>query len=337
MLRLADPSTLAAMVIALAPSVGLPVFARAHGADSGSGWFREAEADSAAHARDEASPSKDSRFGRAVAAPNLRARVLYEYGSVDATSTAFTDGIALTTKELDEEDGHTIGGELIGTVPLIAFTGLRATVRGGTTDARRSLDALEPGSSEVQSYGGLVEILIRNPEFGAFAAGAGFDRLEGEGGLTANQLTGSAEAQIYFPDLGSGPLDWFTRFEFRHREVAGDDQPFDIDADVYAVTAGARWYGTPNVAVAFTGAWQRTEEEFLSEDDKTGSVGIHWLLPIPLGGASVEVFAAGVAGLSEYKESPFRGDDRLVYGGRAGLTLRAFSGRTLLESFRRFD
>lgn len=274
---------------------------------------------------------------RAVAAPNLRAIVQYDYGHVDPTETAYSDGIGLTTLELDDEEGQGIHGALVGSLPLVGWTGLRATVRGGTADSRRSLDGIVPGSAEIQSYGALLELLARRSDFGSFAVGAGFDRQEGEGGLSANQLTGSAELQIYFPDLGSGPLDWFARFEFRHRQVEDHDQPFDIDADVYAVTAGARWYASPDVAVAFTGAWQRTEEEFFSEDDKTGSLGIHWLLPIPMGPVSLEVFAAGTAGLSEYKQAPFRGDDRLVYGGRAGATLRFFSGRTLLASFRGFD
>ena len=59
--------------------------------------------------------------------------------------------------------------------------------------------------------------------------------------------------------------------------------------------------------------------------------------PLALGPASVEVFAGGSAGVSEYKQSPLRGDDRLVYGARAGLTLRLLSGRTLVESMRQYD
>ena len=55
------------------------------------------------------------------------------------------------------------------------------------------------------------------------------------------------------------------------------------------------------------------------------------------GPASIEVFAGGSAGVSEYKQSPLRGDHRLVYGARAGLTLRLLSGRTLVESMRQYD
>ena len=273
----------------------------------------------------------------AVAAPNLRLGIGYEFSHVDATSTVFVGPVSTTSLELNEVDGHSFSGQLVGTVPLIAFTGLRATVRGGRTKARRSLDALEPGSSPIGAYGALVELFARDPHRGSLAFGAGFDRLEGESGVAGNQLTGSADLQIFFPDLGSGTLDWFTRFEFRHRELVGDDQPFDVDADVYHVTGGARWYASPDVAVVFSGTWQRTEEEFFSEDDRTGSLGLHGRLPFRVGPASVEVFAAGSAGTSEYKETPFRGDHRLVYGGRAGFTLRLFSGRTLIESMRQYD
>lgn len=273
----------------------------------------------------------------AVAAPNLRLGFAYDYGFVDDTSTVFVGPVSTTTLELDDVDGHSVSGQLVGSVPLFAFTGLRATVRGGRVEARRSLDALEPGASDVDAYGALAELLLRDPRVGALALGGGFDRLEGEGGLSADQLTGSADLQIFFPDLGLGAVDWFGRFEFRHREVSGDGQAFDVDADVYHVTGGARWFASPDVALVFAGSWQRVEEEFSSEDDSTGSLMVHGRLPLPLGPVSIEVFAGGSAGVSEYKQSPFRGDRRLVYGGRAGLTLRLFSGRSLIESMRQYD
>lgn len=273
----------------------------------------------------------------AVAAPNLRLGAVYDYSHIDDTSTAFFGPSTTATLELDDVDGHAVAGQLVGTVPLVAFTGLRASARGGWMEARRSLDALDPGSSEIDAYGALAEIFVRDPEFGAFALGGGFDRLEGESGVAANQLTGSVDLQVFFPDLGAGPLDWFTRFEFRHRQIEGDGQPFDVDADVYHVTGGARWFAGPDVALVLAGTWQRVEEEFFSEDDQTGSLALHWRLPTALGPASVEVFAGGSAGVSEYKQSPLRGDHRLVYGARAGLTLRLFSGRTLVESMRRYD
>ena len=273
----------------------------------------------------------------AVAAPNLRVGVAYDYGHVDDTSTTFVGPSSVSTLDLDHVDTHAVAAELVGTVPLIAFTGLRTTVRGGFHDARRSLDALEPGSSQINSYGALGELFVRDPQVGSFAVGAGFDRLEGAGGVAANQVTGSVDAQAFFPDFGLGPLDWFGRFEFRHREVEGDGQVFDVDADVYHVIAGARWYASPDVAVVFSGSWQRVEEEFLAEADSTGSLGFRWRLPLPVRPVSLELFAAASAGLSEYKESPYRGDNRLVYGARAGLTIRLFSGETLVDCLRHYD
>ena len=273
----------------------------------------------------------------AVAAPNLRVGVAYDYGHVDDTSTTFVGPSSTSTLELQDVDSHAVAGELVGTVPLIGFTGLRTTVRGGFHDARRSLDALEPGSSEITSYGVLGELFARDPQVGSFAVGAGFDRLEGDGGLAANQVTGSVDAQAFFPDFGLGPLDWFGRFEFRHREVEGDGQVFDVDADVYHVIAGARWYASPDLAVVFSGSWQRVEEEFLAEADSTGSLGFRWRLPLPVRPVSLELFAAASAGLSEYKESPYRGDNRLLYGARAGLTIRLFSGETLVDCLRHYD
>lgn len=302
-------------------------------------------ADAGGGDHDHAAPTSDPGWGDAarlvrpvaVEAPNLRLGFVYDFSHVDDTSTVFVGPVSTTTLELDEVDGHAFSGRLVGTLPLVAFTGLRASVRRDRAEARRRLDALVPGSTDLDTYGTLVELFARDPGLGSLAFGAGFDRMEGESGVAANQLTGTADLQVFFPDFGSGSVDWFTRFEFRHREVEGDDQPFDVDADVYFVSGGARWYASPDVAVVFTGTWQRVEEEFFSEDDRTGSLGIHWRLPVAIGPVSVEIFAAGSAGTSEYKEAPLRGDQRLVYGGRTGVTLRLFSGQTLIDSMRRYD
>lgn len=274
---------------------------------------------------------------RAVAGPNLRVGVAYDYGRVDETQSVFVGPSSVQTLELEAEDGHAVNGQLVGTLPLFSIVGLRATAYGGFREARRSLDGLQPGASTIDGYGGLAELFVRHPEIGSFAAGGGYGRLGGDGGGSAEQVTGSADAQIFFPDLGTGPVDWFAHFEFRHREVSGTGQTFDVDADVYDVKGGARWYLAPDVAMVVTGAWQRTEEEFFAEDDTTGGLAFHWRLPLPIRPVSIELFAGGTAGISEYKEPPFRGDHRLVYGARAGLTLRLFSGATLLESIRRYD
>ncbi|MEZ4332869.1 MAG: hypothetical protein R3F35_13995 [Myxococcota bacterium] len=273
----------------------------------------------------------------AVARPNLRAGIEYGYAHVDATRTSASGPGGTQTLRLGAESGQSVTGRLVATVPVFSIVGLRAGVHGGFREARRSLDALEPGESTLDGYGALAELLVRDPRRGSVAVGGGYDRLEGDGGVSADQLTARAEAQIYFPDFGSGPVDWFASFAFRHRQVAGSGQSFDVDADVYDVRGGARWYAGPDVAVVFAGQWTRSEEEFFSEDDATGALDLHWRLPVAAGPVGVEVFAGGFAGVSEYKEPPFRGDRRLLYGGRAGVTLRLFSGVSLLEAIRRFD
>lgn len=273
----------------------------------------------------------------AVARPNLRLGLDYGYTHVDAIRTTVSGSGGTQTLRLGAESGHAVAGRLAATVPLVSILGLRVALQGGFDEARRSLDALEPGKSTIDGYGARAELLLRDPRLGSFAAGGGYDRLEGEGGVSADQLVGRAEAQVFFPDLGSGPVDWFTAFEFRHRQVAGSGQSFDVDTDVYQVVGGARWYAGPDVAVVFSGRWQRSEEEFFAEDDATGELALHGRLPVAVGPASVEVFAGGFAGTSEYKEPPFRSDQRLLYGARAGLTLRVFSGPSLLDAIRRFD
>lgn len=311
--------------------------------DLGEAASEESESESQTGTGDASAANVAARGGaslaraRAVASPNLRVGVAYDYGRVDETQTVFVGPSSVQTLELEAEDGHAVNGQLVGTLPLFSIVGLRATAYGGFREARRSLDGLQPGASTLDGYGGLAELFVRHPEIGSFAAGGGYGRLGGEGGGSAEQVTGSANAQIFFPDLGTGPLDWFAHFEFRHREVSGTGQTFDVDADVYDVTGGARWYLAPDVALVVTGAWQRTEEEFFAEDDTTGGLAFHWRLPLPIRPVSIELFAGGQAGISEYKEPPFRGDHRLVYGARAGLTLRLFSGATLLESIRRYD
>lgn len=274
---------------------------------------------------------------RAVASPNLQVGVAYDYAAVGSTNTSFTDTNGTQTLHLDGVDGHSVSGQLVGTVPIWSVLAARAMVRGGSLEGRRSLDALTSGSSTVDVYGALGELFVRHPRIGAFAVGGGYDRQAGSHGVGADQVTGSADARIFFPDLGHGPLDWFARFEFRHREISGSGQAFNVDADVYHVTGGSRWYLSPDFAVLATGTWQRSEEEFFAEDDRTGSFGFQWRLPLPARPISVELFASGMAGLSEYKEPPFHADDRLIYGGRAGVNFRLFSGRTLVESIRQYD
>ncbi|MAG34320.1 MAG: hypothetical protein CL908_25865 [Deltaproteobacteria bacterium] len=270
----------------------------------------------------------------AVAATNVRVSAGYDYVSIDKTRTSYFGSGGSATLSIDEVDTHAGYAELVATLPVTHSSGARGRVRAGFGDTRRSLDALDPDESDASSYGVELGLFVRDPKLGSVTFGGSYDRLEGDGGVDANAFGGSVEAAIFFPDLGSGYIDWFARFDFTHRRVSGAGQPFDVDADVYRVAAGAGWYATEDIQVLAGGRWTRTEEEFLSEDDREGFLTLRWRLPLPL---SLEVSASGSAGLSEYKQAPFRGDHRLIYGARVGFIYRFRSGPTLRESIRAYD
>jgi len=272
----------------------------------------------------------------AVARINVRATGGYRFEHVDGVDTTFFGAVTSGTLRTDDVDAHAAWGELVATVPITRSTGARGRVRGGFAETRRSLDAADPDASELDAIGGELELFWRDPSRGAFAAGGHYDRLMADGGLDADAYGGSAEAIVFVPDLGSGPVDWGVRFDFTRRQVSGSALPFDVDAVVYRVEGTAGWYATPNVQVLFGGRWSRVEEELVNEDDRVGFLGLRWRLPLP-GPVGVELSARGTAGLSEYKEAPFRGDQRLLYGGEAAITLRFNSGATLLDSIRAHD
>ncbi len=186
----------------------------------------------------------------------------------------------------------------------------------------------------MESLGTGAEIFLRNPEVGSFSVGGGFDRHSAEGTLAAREYSGSAAASIFFPDFGSGPVDWVVRFEFAHRDVSGTSGTADFDADRFHVTGSAGWYLTDDVQLVIGGEWERAEEEFSSEDLRAGFARVRWRIPAPI---SMEFNLGGAVGINEFKQPPFRGDHRFTYGVTAGLVLRFRSGATLIESVRRFD
>jgi hypothetical protein len=164
--------------------------------------------------------------------------------------------------------------------------------------------------------------------------GSNFDRLEGEHGLDGNEFGASADAKIFFPDLGYGPVDWFLRFDYARRDVSSSNSPSDSDTDIYTVTGGAGWYPTNNSQIVLGGRWSRSEDDVLSEEVLEGTLDIRWLLPIQI---PIELSLGGSAGVSEFKESPFPTDSRLIYGTSVGLVFRFYSGRTLTEMVRAYD
>jgi hypothetical protein len=268
-----------------------------------------------------------------VAAPNLRFETHYDFRHVDSTNTSFFDS-GESRLRVPSHDGHAGRAELIGTLPLIGPLGTRLEghARYGHTD--RSLDSLGRGNNEVTTYGVLGEVFVRDPDLGSFSVGAGYDRHLGDGSLAADEYSGTVAAGFFFPDLGSGPIDWMAQFRFGHRKVSGTTGTADVDADRYTVRGSVGWYFSDDFQMALGAQWDRDEEEFSSEEDLEGFIQFRWWLPVNL---PLEFTVGGSAGISDYKQSPFRSDHRLVYGVNAGLVFRFGSGSTLIESIRGYD
>ena len=265
-----------------------------------------------------------------VARPNLRLGVQYDYFHIDPTE-ASNEGTTLRVPNLDGQAGRT---DVVGTFPILGPIGGRVIGRARYGDTQRSLDGLERGNNEVVSYGVGGELFVRDSNVGSFSAGAGFDRLDGQGSLGADQWSGTANASIFFPDLGNGAVDWVFRFGFAHREVFGAPGSVDFDSDRYSVSGSAGWYVSENLQLVLGGRWERAEEEFSSEDDREGFAQVRWLTRVLI---PVELNVGGFGGISDFKQSPFRSDHRTIYGVNAGVVLRFGSGATLIESVRQFD
>ena len=132
-----------------------------------------------------------------------------------------------------------------------------------------------------------------------------------------------------------GPLDWTLRFEFTHRELSGIPGSIDFDADRYLASFRSGWYATENLQIALGVRWERDEAEFTSTEDVEGLFEARFFSAFPI--IPIELRLGASAGVSEFKQSPFRGDRRGVYGAHAGIVLRFGAGRTLLETQRAYD
>lgn len=269
----------------------------------------------------------------AVAAPNLRLALQYDFLHVDETRT-FSSAGGNTTLEIPNHDAHRGRAELIGTLPVYGPLGARLQGRVGYGHTQRSLDGLSRGNNEVTAFGAGAELFVRDPALGSFAAGGDFDRVDGDGSLEEDVWSGHAEATVFFPDLGSGPVDWALRFEFSHGDISGTTGTADFDKDRYRITGSAGWYLTQNVQLLLGGLWDRSEEEFTTVENREGFLRLRGRLPGPV---PLELTLGGSLGQSEYQQSPFRDDLRLLYRVTAGLVVRFGSGATLIDSIRRFD
>lgn len=287
------------------------------------------------HARP-AAPDPDPIPVVAVAAPNLRLAVAHRFFSQDGIET-YAPAPTRTLSEGDHE-GHGVHGEIVGTLPIAGPLGARLRLHGDRGERQRSLDGLGRGNTAYTTYGADATLLLRNPAFGALEAGGGYARVVRDSSPEADEYRAHGALSIFYPDLGLGAVDWVLRFDYAHRQISGIVSAVDLDADRYAVTGEAGWYAAENLRIAFGGRFRRAENEFSSEDDREGFVRVRWwlgrLLPVAV---PAELSFGGSAGVSEYKQSPFRADRRAVYRAEVGLVLRFNSGASLLESIRRYD
>ena len=286
--------------------------------------------------RDVGAGSRDRARRPAVARPNLRFATGYSYVHVDETRTSFFRPFAgtTTTLELKEADVHSIRAEIVGVIPVIHSLGLRGRVRGSYGGSRYALDLLDPEKNGFESgrYGVSLEAFLRDPDLGSIVVGSSFDRVDGGDKLVASEFGGLFGASIFFPDFGSGAVDWSIRFDYLRRKITGPGSLTDVD--FYSVEGSAGWYMTENFQLELGGRWIRSETGIVSEDDREGFVNLRWLIPAPV---SFEFSLGGSAGVSEYKEVPFRPDSRLRYGANLGFTFRFQSGPNLIETRRAYD
>ena len=234
----------------------------------------------------------------AVAAPNLRVGVAYDYDHVDDTSTTFVGPSSTATLELEDIDSHAVAGELVGTVPLIAFTGLRTTVRGGfhgcPTQPRRPRARV---SSEITSYGALAELFARDPRSGPSRSARASTAWKGDGGLTANQLTGSVDLRRSSSPISArapsmvqplrvpAPADggrWAALRRGRRRLSRGGRRPL--------VRLRPMW---PS---CFRGAGSGSRRSSSRRTIRPGAWGSIGASRLAIGPASLEVFAGGLGG-----------------------------------------
>ncbi len=274
----------------------------------------------------------------AVARANVRIIVGTDWAHVDRTRVTFFDANTSTTSllRLGTTNSQDVRAELVGTLPLAHVFGIRARLRGAEGSLRRGLDGVDPGNDDfdMTSYGLATEFFVRDPDRGMLALGGSYDRVDGDGGFEIDEFGGTAAAAVFFPDMGSGPVDWTLRFAYARRRLSGAGSSFDVDLDSFEVRGAAGWYLTEDFQLELGGYWRRSDAEVFVVEDRSGFMNLRWLLPTPV---SIEVFLGGEAGISEYEQPPFPSDDRLSYGARGGFVLRFRSAKNLVEAIRAYD
>ncbi len=271
----------------------------------------------------------------AVAQGNFRITAAYEGRFVDETAAINASQGLTSTREFDAFDTHRGVFDVTATVPLTSWTGARARLAGGFA-SENSDDSAGSSDSETGTFGAGFDLFVRDPDLGSFTLGAGYERFEGDDDYEANAYQGRVELKVFFPDLGSGPVDWFVDFQYARRDDAGASRDFVPNRDTFSVEGGVGWYFGENIQWIMGGRWSLAENDDAEIEDREGFAGIRWFLPVQAG-MSAEFDFRGHAGVSDYQEDSFGSDGRFVYGVRGGVTLRFRSGGTLLESIRAYD
>ncbi|MFK7897346.1 MAG: hypothetical protein AB8G23_16020 [Myxococcota bacterium] len=278
---------------------------------------------------------RDRLRRRAVVQPNLRVRAGYAGRFVEETEATNASSGLTSTLEFDGFDTHLGLIDATLTLPVTHSSGARFSLEGGFGSESRDDTAGSP-DSETGTFGAGFDVFVRDPNLGAFTLGAGYERFEGDDDYEANAYEGRAELDIFFPDLGSGPVDWFVHFSFARRDDASAPRTFEPNRDLFSVEGGAGWYFGENLQWVLGGRWSLAESDDAEIEIREGFTGFRWFMPVQEA-LSVEFDLGGFAGISDYQEDPFRSDGRFAYGFEGGVTLRFRSGATLLESVRAHD
>lgn len=279
-------------------------------------------------------PSAERR--PAVAAPNVRMNVAYDFSHVDDARVTFVSPTEAQTLLVGETGIHSATGEIVATLPVFRALGFRAALRGGYGLGRSEIDSAGiEDDFEVGAYGASSALFLRDPSLGSVSAGAAFDRVENGDGSNEDRIGGVGSITAYFPDLGAGPVDWGLGFRYEHASLSSAGPDLEDEGDSYAVGGSAGWYVSSRSLVELGGFWVRQEAGSLVNEDRMATMGLRWLVPIEI--VSTEIGLTGTVGESEFKLAPFTPDDRLKYSIKVGIQIRQIRGKTLVELRRGYD
>ncbi|MFK7895146.1 MAG: hypothetical protein AB8G23_04880 [Myxococcota bacterium] len=274
----------------------------------------------------------------AVAAPNVKFQIGYDFEHFERTKTTFFEPGFVTDFIVPDRDSHTGSASLSATLPLTHSLGVRGTLRTAYSHLRQSRDQFGSGhdNSDNDTYGIEGELFLRDPQLGSLSIGASFDRTDAPDGLNFNSIGGKVDLRFFFPDLGSGPVDWAAGFRFVNDDLSGPGVEIEVDSDNYVFSAGPTWYLSDTFSTALSVEWDRFETDFASQETTLGKIDLNLLWPTSRR-TSLAFRVGASAGALDYKQSPFRGEKSLVWGLSAGVTIRLAPSQKLVELARAYD